>query len=276
MRNQSLPAISACDADEHCQHCLLMHPVTQTVLTGEQGEQAALHNHRLRERIFLKRGERLYARGCPSPHIARLVKGALRLEYAAQPDSLAGVLFAPAFLGPMNSASSDADINVNASASASARTSESANANVTTNINAPTNQRGEFIATALSEVELCCFAHETLHRLFAAHPHLQGRFLEHALGELTAMHREAALLHKSRARSRIAALLWMLLRDAPNGEAVLPLRRSDMAALLHTTPETVSRVLSALRRDRIIQIGARNYFKARNLHALRALIDEVD
>ncbi len=229
---------AACDAEQQCQHCLLLHPVTKDVLPPPEAKLEALRNHRLRDQIHLARGETLFARGRPAPHIARLVSGALRLGFADDPESLVGVLFAPGFLGPMTDSG--------------------------------------LVATALCDVELCCFAEQSLHRLFHRYPHLQGRFLEHALEELARTHQEAALLHKPRVLSRVAALLWMLARDAPGNEFVSPLRRADMAALLCTTTETVSRCLSRLRRESLIQTYSRNGFAVRDISALRAVVNRDD
>ena len=82
-----------------------------------------------------------------------------------------------------------------------------------------------------------------------------------AAHELAAAQRQMLLLGRKTAQERLATFLIGLAdRDAMEGGGSpvirLPMSRSDIADYLGLTKETVSRVLSAFRRDRLIRLRA--------------------
>jgi CRP/FNR family transcriptional regulator len=81
-----------------------------------------------------------------------------------------------------------------------------------------------------------------------------------AAHELAAAQQQFVLLGRKTASERLASFLLLLSERTAlsNSEAVgmvrLPMSRSDIADYLGLTKETVSRVISALKRERIIRL----------------------
>jgi CRP/FNR family transcriptional regulator, anaerobic regulatory protein len=97
----------------------------------------------------------------------------------------------------------------------------------------------------------------------AATPHVAQRLLEMTLDELDAAREWMLLLGRKTAREKIASLLAIIARRdaglklrATRGAITfdLPLTREEMADYLGLTLETVSRQMSALKRDGVIEL----------------------
>jgi len=122
--------------------------------------------------------------------------------------------------------------------------------------------------TAITDVLMCCFRRKPFEDILQATPHLGQRLLEMTLDELDAAREWLLLLGRKTAREKIASLLMVIARrnaaasgKAPAGRLVfdLPLTREQMADYLGLTLETVSRQISALRRESLIVVkGNRN------------------
>ena len=118
--------------------------------------------------------------------------------------------------------------------------------------------------TALTDSRLCLFPRAGFERLMAAHPALTRAILERTLAELDSARALTELIGRREAKARVAGLLLSMARAAapsPCGtaqELELPLRRDEIASLLGTTIETVSRRMTELERDGAIErIGSR-------------------
>jgi CRP/FNR family transcriptional regulator len=113
--------------------------------------------------------------------------------------------------------------------------------------------------TALGDARLCVFPREGFERLMDRHPKLTRSILERTLAELDASRALADLLGRRHVKARLAGLLLALARAAspsPCGMAEefdLELSREEMASLLGTTIETISRRLTELERGGIIE-----------------------
>ena len=113
--------------------------------------------------------------------------------------------------------------------------------------------------TALTESRLCLFPRADFERLMADHPALTRAILERTLAELGASRALSDLIGRRETKARIAGLLLSLARAAspsPCGVAQsfeLPLSREEMASLLRTRIETVSRRLTELEQSGIIE-----------------------
>jgi len=125
-----------------------------------------------------------------------------------------------------------------------------------------------FDVTATTDVVMCCFRKKPFEDMIVAVPNLGQRLLEMTLDELDAAREWMLLLGRKNAREKIASLLAIIARrDAglrlkqPTGQMVfdLPLTREEMADYLGLTLETVSRQISALRKDGIISLEGKRH-----------------
>ncbi|MBL4629349.1 MAG: Crp/Fnr family transcriptional regulator [Roseicyclus sp.] len=128
-------------------------------------------------------------------------------------------------------------------------------------IGRPNRKSIAYDATATTEVTLCCFRRSPFQDMMDSTPHLSQRLLEMTLDELDAAREWMLILGRKTAREKIASFLSILARRATGalGEVPgkdmtfdLPLTREAMADYLGLTLETVSRQMSALKRDKII------------------------
>jgi CRP/FNR family transcriptional regulator, anaerobic regulatory protein len=117
--------------------------------------------------------------------------------------------------------------------------------------------------TATTDLVMCCFRRKPFEEMMAATPHVAQRLLEMTLDELDAAREWMLLLGRKTAREKIASLLAILARrdtglkqKAARGAIRfdLPLTREEMADYLGLTLETVSRQMSALKRDGVVEL----------------------
>lgn len=107
-------------------------------------------------------------------------------------------------------------------------------------------------AEARSQTRLCVFVHEDLTKLIDQYPNIAHRMLR-TLGDRLAHTEHRLTLSSQSVDVRIADYLLQqpLIRRGPvtNGimRVQLPLSKKDIASLLGTTPESLSRALSRLR-----------------------------
>ena len=127
----------------------------------------------------------------------------------------------------------------------------------------PGREVARFDVSAVSETVICCFRRKPFERLLVEMPHIQQRLLEMALDELDAAREWMLLLGRKTAREKIASLLAIIARRASvkskfdTDEEVafdLPLTREAMSDYLGLTLETVSRQISALKREGVIKL----------------------
>ena len=117
--------------------------------------------------------------------------------------------------------------------------------------------------TAVTDLVMCCFRKKPFEEMMAETPHVAQRLLDMTLDELDAAREWMLLLGRKTAREKIASLLAIIARrDATlklkTAKGVvafeLPLTREEMADYLGLTLETVSRQISALKRDAVIDL----------------------
>jgi CRP/FNR family transcriptional regulator len=132
----------------------------------------------------------------------------------------------------------------------------------------PGRATAAFDVTATTDLVMCCFRKKSFEDMMLATPHIGQRLLEMTLDELDAAREWMLLLGRKTAREKIASLIAIISRRdlglrprAGGGPLVfdLPLTREEMADYLGLTLETVSRQVSALKRDGVIVLeGNRN------------------
>ncbi len=125
-----------------------------------------------------------------------------------------------------------------------------------------------YTVTATSELLLCCFRRRPFEALMIRTPRIAARLLDMTLDELDAAREWLLLLGRKSAREKIASFLAILVRrdaalrqSTPAGRMAidLPLTREAMADYLGLTLETVSRQISALKRDGVIGLNGKRH-----------------
>ena len=127
----------------------------------------------------------------------------------------------------------------------------------------PGRDSAAYDVVATTDIVMCCFRKNPFEEMMARTPHIAQRLLEMTLDELDAAREWMLLLGRKTAREKIASLIAIIARrDASIGMAAsrgplvvdLPLTREAMADYLGLTLETVSRQVSALKRDGVISL----------------------
>lgn len=119
-----------------------------------------------------------------------------------------------------------------------------------------------FSAEALESSQLCWFPRARFDDFIEDNAAMERELYRMAAHELAAAQQQFVLLGRKTARERIASLLILLeaqsQRSATAGSNMvrLPMSRSDIADYLGLTKETVSREISALKRERVIRLEA--------------------
>jgi CRP/FNR family transcriptional regulator len=132
----------------------------------------------------------------------------------------------------------------------------------------PGRERAPYDVTATTDVVMCCFRRRPFEEMMGRTPHIAQRLLEMTLDELDAAREWMLLLGRKTAREKIASLLTIIARRdaalklAATGGQIefdLPLTREAMADYLGLTLETVSRQMSALKRDGVIELATKRH-----------------
>jgi len=127
----------------------------------------------------------------------------------------------------------------------------------------PGRSEAAFDVVATTKITMCCFRKKPFEDLMHETPHIGQRLLEMTLDELDAAREWMLLLGRKTAREKIASLLAIIARRSTTANLAqgggkaqfeLPLTREAMADYLGLTLETVSRQMSALKRDGVITL----------------------
>ncbi|MFC6686567.1 transcriptional regulator FnrL [Jhaorihella thermophila] len=132
----------------------------------------------------------------------------------------------------------------------------------------PGRDTAAYNVIATTDIVMCCFRKKPFEDLMARTPHIAHRLLEMTLDELDAAREWMLVLGRKTAREKIASLLSIVARrdasiakKATVGPLVfdLPLTREAMADYLGLTLETVSRQISALKKDGVIEMQGKRH-----------------
>lgn len=139
----------------------------------------------------------------------------------------------------------------------------------------PGRATAAYDVTAVTDLVMCCFRKKPFEDMMSSTPHVSQRLLEMTLDELDAAREWMLLLGRKTAREKIASLLAILARRDASLKAGavtfsfdLPLTREEMADYLGLTLETVSRQISALKRDGIIELEGKRHVKVASIDRL--------
>ena len=124
-------------------------------------------------------------------------------------------------------------------------------------IGRPFGKKSNHSIVALTDARICTFSRSAFDDFARDHPDLEHRLLERTLTDLDRTRQWMMLLGRKSATERVAAfLLEMADRlaedDEPPVRFVLPFGRQEIADLLGLTIETVSRQITRLRDDGVI------------------------
>lgn len=115
-------------------------------------------------------------------------------------------------------------------------------------------------ADAATDVNVCSFPKAVIDRMIRETPELEHKLLEQTLKELDEARDWMLTLGRKTASEKVASFVYLIATHInPEAESEsasfdLPLTRSDIADFLGLTIETVSRQLTKLRKDGIIEI----------------------
>lgn len=141
----------------------------------------------------------------------------------------------------------------------------------------PGRATAAYDVTATTDVVMCCFRKKPFETLIAETPHIAQRLLEMTLDELDAAREWMLLLGRKTAREKIASLISIIARreaalhkKKTSGQLSvdLPLTREEMADYLGLTLETVSRQISALKKDGVITLEGNRHVSIPDLDRL--------
>lgn len=141
----------------------------------------------------------------------------------------------------------------------------------------PGRDGAAYDVVATTDLVMCCFRKKPFERIMMETPHIAQRLLEMTLDELDAAREWMLVLGRKTAREKIASLLSIIARrDASLNPSRtqsttvfdLPLTREAMADYLGLTLETVSRQMSALKRDGVILLEGKRHVTVPDLGRL--------
>jgi CRP/FNR family transcriptional regulator len=139
----------------------------------------------------------------------------------------------------------------------------------------PFGEESEVLVEAATDVRLCSFPRGILETMMARSPALENRMHRQALRQLDDAREWMMTLGRKSASEKVASFLLMLarhMRPQEDGYSMtfdLPLGRSDIADFLGLTVETVSRHLTKLRKDGVIEIEKARHVEVMDLEKLK-------
>lgn len=136
-----------------------------------------------------------------------------------------------------------------------------------------TGARPDHLATALEPGSMCVFRHGDLGRLVQTHPSIALRMLQGVSRRLDETETRLASVISEDVTARLAGYLMSLPASHADGAmtVTLPLAKKDIASLLDTTPESLSRQLRRLNDSGVIDQAPKRRITIRDLDALTAL-----
>jgi len=140
------------------------------------------------------------------------------------------------------------------------------------------NETYAYSAEAVVPTKLCRFPRRRLEALLVEIPHLEQRLLAMASHELAAAQDQMVLLGRKSARERVVSFILMLSNSATrhgrSGDPVfLAMSRSDIADYLGLTTETVSRTITSLKKQGLIELLDEKQIRLSKMSVLREIAE---
>ena len=150
-------------------------------------------------------------------------------------------------------------------------------------IGRPGRDSCEHDISAVTDLTLCCFRRRPFEDLIERAPNIRKRLLDIAFDELDAARNWMVLLGCLTAREKIVSFLIHVVHRSALPEDFdqpvqidLPLSREAMAGYLGLTVETVSRQMSRLRKDGLIELETARRVIIPEMSCLEAELENVD
>lgn len=216
---------------ERCRECPLRSNGFCSSLSP--AELARLHPHLIRKR--LQPGEKIISQGVANTYYYHVVSGAAKLSAVLEngTEQILGLRFYGDFLGQRFA-----------------------------------TEPG-FSAEAATEIELCKVPRAALDALADANTHVAHLMHRQVAAELEETREWVLAIAQHDARQRVAGLLHNIARRQPSEKVSarfdLPLSRAEIGNYLGLTAETISRQLTALRRDGLISIERKTRVTVTNM-----------
>lgn len=139
----------------------------------------------------------------------------------------------------------------------------------------PGNQY-QHTAVALNDVDACRIPVTTIQTLETGFPELCHQIRQRLLKQLDRADQWIVSLSTGPAKKRIAHLLLMMIEYSSDGnDDIAMLGGADIAAIIGSSPETVSRVLADMKRNRVLQRVASNVYRG-NRPALEVITEKTN
>ena len=229
----------------YCETCLVRNSAICSAL--DENEIQALNA--IGRRRQLEPGESLVWEGDQSVLVANVIEGILKLTTGTEDgrEQIVGVVYPADFIGRPFGATTSHSI------------------------------------TALTAANVCVFGRADFDRFAAEHPALEHKLLTRTLGELDRTRKWMLLLSRKTAEEKVATFLLEMAERLANTACEhsdsansaehfeLPFTRQQIGDILGLTIETVSRQMTQLRRDGIIDLPTRREVTIRDHGALEAV-----
>jgi CRP/FNR family transcriptional regulator, anaerobic regulatory protein len=133
-----------------------------------------------------------------------------------------------------------------------------------------------YTAEALTDTTVCRFPRRQFETFVDDHPAMERRLRAMASNELAAAQDQMVLLGRKTALERVASFLLGLIRRQErlghDGKAIrLTMTRSDIADYLGLTTETISRTLTGLRSEGVIELDGTTLVRVRDRARIEAI-----
>lgn len=133
-------------------------------------------------------------------------------------------------------------------------------------------------AEALATSRLCFIPRTGLRGLLAENPALGLRFLQHATSDLDDTELKLLQSAAGSARARLVHVLLVLreqmqipMNDAGGAAFTLPISRQDLASMIRSRPETLSRTIRQMETEGAVHFDGRDV----RIPSVEALLDEI-
>lgn len=135
----------------------------------------------------------------------------------------------------------------------------------------------DFNAEALEDVSVCMFAKDSLDEMVRANPEIMFKILEEVHDRLVNLESLVQTLSTKDVEARLAGLLIGFAKDfgVKTTEGILiemPLSREEMANYIGITRETISRKLTVLQEESIIELKGNRKIIIKDMESLESIV----